>query len=250
MQDRDQEAADVLRGALAMVRKPGPACPAPPPRGRPRARGRARPRTERALHPSPGERRLVPCAARSCWSSASGNTPTSRGPWSTTCPARSPWSCTRAMPATGVVRSAVVGRRDLQPPDGRIRVGTADLSAGLAGLEELLTHELAHAFIGSRTGGNFPPDDRRRPVPVPLRPAGPARRDSTRAPWKRAARSSEQDFYEAALSFVEYLLRRHGQPAMNDHLEAFGKTDSDRAFRKAYGTSYAEARKEWLKRLP
>jgi hypothetical protein len=132
--------------------------------------------------------------------------------------------------------------------DGRIRVGTADLGAGLEQLEELLTHELAHAFIASRTGRRAP-----RALDEGLAQYVSGRRALARAIDPQALEVGVsvriEDFYEAALSFVEFLLRKHGQRAMNDLLEALGRTDVEGAFGKAYGTGYAEARREWARGL-
>jgi hypothetical protein len=50
--------------------------------------------------------------------------------------------------------------------------------------------------------------------------------------------------------FVEYLLDRYRQPAMNDLLRYMGETGSvDRAFRRAYHRTYEETRQEWIRQL-
>lgn len=127
-------------------------------------------------------------------------------------------------------------------------MGTADLGAGLDQLEELLTHELAHAFIASRTGRRAP-----RALDEGLAQCVSGRRPVARAIDPQALEVGVavrvEDFYEAALSFVEFLVRQHGQRAMNDLLEALARTDAEAAFQRAYGTGYAEARREWARGL-
>jgi hypothetical protein len=75
------------------------------------------------------------------------------------------------------------------------------------------------------------------------------RLDASRA-VVRDGRMKVDDFYDSALSFVEYLIDRYRQPAMNELLETMGKTgNADEAFRRAYHQTYAETRAEWLKQL-
>jgi hypothetical protein len=63
-------------------------------------------------------------------------------------------------------------------------------------------------------------------------------------------RMTVDDFYDSALSFVEYLLDRYRQSAMNEMLKYAGEAGNvDQAFRRAYGQGYAETREEWLKHL-
>jgi hypothetical protein len=58
------------------------------------------------------------------------------------------------------------------------------------------------------------------------------------------------DYYDSALSFVEYLVDRHRQSAMNDLLKYAGETGNiDHAFRRACHQGYEETRQEWLKQL-
>jgi tetratricopeptide (TPR) repeat protein len=135
--------------------------------------------------------------------------------------------------------------------DGRIRVRTRDLTAGFVpvDLERTLTHELAHAFIHARTRGAIPDDVNEglaqylsgRRLGYRLDPARAAVRDG---------RMKVDDFYDSALSFVEYLLERYRQPAVNALLEQAGETGSaDQAFRRTFHQSYDEARAEWLRQL-
>jgi tetratricopeptide (TPR) repeat protein len=135
--------------------------------------------------------------------------------------------------------------------DARIRIGTRDLSPGFVpvDLERTLTHELAHAFIHARTRGAVPDD-----INEGLAQYLSGRRLGYRLDPNRAVvrdgRMKVDDFYDSALSFVEYLLDRYRQSTMNDLLKCAGETGSaDQAFRRAYHQSYEETRQEWIKGL-
>jgi hypothetical protein len=135
--------------------------------------------------------------------------------------------------------------------DGRIRIGTRDLTAGFVplDLERTLTHEVTHAFVFFRTRGVAPRD-----INEGLAQYLSGARLGYRLDVKRTAapdgRMKVSDFYDAALSFVEFLLDRYRQASMNELLLTMGKTgDVDQAFRRAYGLTYAETRREWIKQL-
>jgi hypothetical protein len=135
--------------------------------------------------------------------------------------------------------------------DGRIRVGTRDLSAGFVplDLERTLTHELTHAFVHGLTRGAVPRD-----VNEGLAQYLSGKRLGYRLDPARVAPSNERvkvdDYYDSALSFVEYLLDRYRQPAMNDLLKYAGETGSvDQGFQRAYHQGYQETRQEWIKTL-
>jgi tetratricopeptide (TPR) repeat protein len=135
--------------------------------------------------------------------------------------------------------------------DGRIRIGTRDLSPGFVpvDLERTLTHELAHAFIHARTRGAVPDD-----INEGLAQYLSGRRLGYRLDPGRAVvrdgRMKVDDFYDSALSFVEYLLGRYRQPALNDLLKHAGETGSvDQAFRRVLRQSYDETREEWIRTL-
>jgi len=50
-----------------------------------------------------------------------------------------------------------------------------------------------------------------------------------------------QDFYDGALSFVDFLVGRYRQTAMNDLLAAFAEAGSlDEAYRRVFRQSYQE----------
>jgi tetratricopeptide (TPR) repeat protein len=135
--------------------------------------------------------------------------------------------------------------------DGRIRVRTHDLSAGFVpvDLERTLTHELAHAFIHARTRGAVPHDINEglaqylsgKRLGYRLDPARTVVRDG---------RMKVDDFYDAALSFVEYLVDRYRQQTLNELLKNAGETGSaDQAFRRVLHQSYEDTREEWLRQL-
>jgi len=135
--------------------------------------------------------------------------------------------------------------------DGRIRIGTRDLSPGFVpvDLERTLTHELTHAFIHARTRGAVPDDVNEGLAQYLSGKRLGYRLDPSRA-VVRDGRMKVDDFYDAALSFVEYLLDRYRQPALNDLLRYAGETGSvDQAFRRAFHQSYDETREEWLRQL-
>jgi hypothetical protein len=135
--------------------------------------------------------------------------------------------------------------------DGRIRVGTRDLGAGFVplDLERTLTHELTHAFVHAITRGAVPRD-----VNEGLAQHLSGERLGYRLDPARVAGSNAvvkvEDYYDSALSFVEYLLDRHRQSAMNEMLKVGGETGSvDKAFERAYGGSYQEIRQQWIRSL-
>jgi tetratricopeptide (TPR) repeat protein len=136
--------------------------------------------------------------------------------------------------------------------DGRIRIGTRGLSAGFVpvDLERTLTHELTHAFVDWRTRG-LAPDDVNEGLAQYLSGRRLGYRLAASRTVVRDGRMKVDDFYDAALSFVEYLLERYRQSAMNDLLEVIGETGSvDQAFRRSYRQSYDELREEWIAQLP
>jgi hypothetical protein len=135
--------------------------------------------------------------------------------------------------------------------DGRIRVATGNLGRDVPpGLENILTHELVHAFVDARTRGLAPRD-----LDEGLAQYLSGHRSNGVSPEQAAlfvkgGRVEVYLFYRAALSFVQFLIERYRQTTMIDLLAALGETrDVDSAFRAAYRESYEEARDEWLKQL-
>jgi tetratricopeptide (TPR) repeat protein len=135
--------------------------------------------------------------------------------------------------------------------DGRIRVGTRDLSAGFVplDLERTLTHELTHAFVFGRTRGALP-----LTLNEGLAQYLSGRRLGYRLDPGRVATTGERvkvdDFYDSALSFVEYLMDHYRQSTVNEVLKYTGETGSvEQAFRRALHQGYEETRQEWIKSL-
>jgi hypothetical protein len=135
--------------------------------------------------------------------------------------------------------------------DGRIRVRTGDLKAGFVpvDLERTLTHELAHAFIHARTRGAIPDDVNEGLAQYLSGKRLGYRLDPARAKV-RDGQMSVDDFYDSALSFVEYLVDRYRQQTLNELLKQAGETGSvDQAFRRTFHQTYDETRAEWLRSL-
>jgi tetratricopeptide (TPR) repeat protein len=135
--------------------------------------------------------------------------------------------------------------------DGRIRVRTRDLRAGFVpvDLERTLTHELAHAFIHARTRGAIPDDINEGLAQYLSGKRLGYRLDPARAAV-RNGQMSVDDFYDSALSFVEYLVDRYRLQALDDLLKEAGETGSvDQAFRRTFHQTYDETRAEWLRSL-
>lgn len=135
--------------------------------------------------------------------------------------------------------------------DGRIRIGTRDLSAGFVpvDLERTLTHELVHAFVHARTRGAVPDDVNEGLAQYLSGKRLGYRLDPARA-VVRDGRMKVDDFYDSALSLVEYLVDRYRQPALNELLRHAGETGSvDQAFRRTFHQTYDETRDEWLRQL-
>jgi tetratricopeptide (TPR) repeat protein len=137
--------------------------------------------------------------------------------------------------------------------DGRIQVGLRGQSPRLSSeLEQVLAHELTHAFVDALAGRYVPAD-----INEGLAQHLSGRRLRVHPPRARAmavATAGEVDvhaFYEGAQDFVEFLLQRNGQGVMNELLVTMGRTGQrDVAFRTAYGKSHEELRQEWLAQLP
>jgi hypothetical protein len=136
--------------------------------------------------------------------------------------------------------------------DGRIRIGIRGLTPDFVpvDLERTLTHELTHAFVDWRTRG-IAPDDVNEGLAQYLSGRRLGYRLAASRAVVRDGRMKVDDFYDAALSFVEYLLERYRQSDMTDLLEVMGETGSvDQAFLHAYRRGYDELRREWIAQLP
>ena len=116
-------------------------------------------------------------------------------------------------------------------------------------LERTLTHELTHAFVFGLTRGALTRD-----VNEGLAQYLSGRRLGYRLDPSRVATTGERvkvdDYYDSALSFVEYLIDRYRQSSVNDALKYTGETGSiEQGFRRALHQGYEETRQEWIKSL-
>jgi tetratricopeptide (TPR) repeat protein len=134
--------------------------------------------------------------------------------------------------------------------DGKIRVPLGGLSQLDPGAKRVLTHELTHAIVQSKTRGNCPrwlheglaqgaePRSPRRGDAAAL--ARTVRRDDP-ATWPDASFS-----YAAALSLTRFLEARRGTDLLVSLLDRLGDGESlDAALSALYGATYAELASEW-----
>lgn len=136
--------------------------------------------------------------------------------------------------------------------DGRIRVPIGGLTTSLTpDMDQVLVHEVTHAFIADRTRGLAPRDihEGLAQYVEGKRLASLLSADQLRTLADGRARGV-MGFYLQALSFVEYLIAIRGQGGMNDLLKAMGETGNvDGAFRQVYGQGYAATQAAWIERL-
>lgn len=136
--------------------------------------------------------------------------------------------------------------------DGKIRVPLGGLLRLHPRARQVLTHELTHAVVHSKTRGNCPrwlheglaqiAED--RPLPRSQREAI-ARRLAAGDP---AAWDSEGFSYPMALSLTRYLESRQGADAVVYLLQLLGEGASlDGALRTVYGQDYAALCREWAR---
>ena len=128
--------------------------------------------------------------------------------------------------------------------DGRVSIPIGGLSPALTPtLDDVLIHEVGHAFIGDISRGVAPRDIHEglaqylegRRVDSALGSAG------LRA-LSEGRMSEVQAFYYSALAFVEQLQAERGQGGINDLLRAMGETGNvDEAFRRVYGRDHNQA---------
>lgn len=136
--------------------------------------------------------------------------------------------------------------------DGRIRIPIGGLTASLTPrMDEVLIHELTHAFIHDRAKGVAP-----REIHEGLAQYMEGKRSLNDASPEYLAALADgrvggvSAFYLAALSYVEHLVALRGMGGMNDLLRAMGETGSvDDAFQRVHGSSYYESRKAWAQHL-
>ena len=134
--------------------------------------------------------------------------------------------------------------------DGKIRVPLGGLKSLDPGAKRVLTHELTHAIVQSKTRGNCPrwlheglaqaaePRTLRRADAIAL--ARSVRADAPET-WPDVAFS-----YRAALSFTRYLEARGGIDLLVALLGRLGDGETlDAAFSALYGATYAELAAAW-----
>jgi hypothetical protein len=136
--------------------------------------------------------------------------------------------------------------------DGRITVPIGGLTSALTPtLDQVLIHEVAHAFIHDLSRGVAPRDVHEglaqfvegKRVEAELGAAGLGALSEGRVPGVPA-------FYYSALAFVEQLVAERGQGGINDLLRLMGETGSvDEGFRRVYGRDHAQATQAWADRL-
>jgi tetratricopeptide (TPR) repeat protein len=125
--------------------------------------------------------------------------------------------------------------------DGRIRIPIGGLTSSLTpDIDNVLAHEVTHAFIADISRGVCPRDIHEglaqymegKRIASALDPAQLRALADGRVP-------GVQGFYLGALAFVEHLMGQRGQGGMNDLLRAMGETgNADAAFRQVYGQDH------------
>jgi tetratricopeptide (TPR) repeat protein len=136
--------------------------------------------------------------------------------------------------------------------DGRVSIPIGGLTSALTPtLDQVLIHEIAHAFISDLSRGVAPRDLHEglaqylegKRVESVLGADGLTALSEGRVPPVLA-------FYYSALAFVEQLQAERGQGGINDLLRVMGETGSvDEAFRRVYGRDHQEAAQAWADRL-
>ncbi len=136
--------------------------------------------------------------------------------------------------------------------DGRVSIPIGGLSPALTPtLDDVLLHEVGHAFIGDLSRGVAPRDVHEglaqylegRRVASALGPAGLTALSEGRMP-------EVNTFYYSALAFVEQLQAERGQGGINELLRVMGETGSvDEGFRRVYGRDHNQAAQAWADRL-
>jgi hypothetical protein len=136
--------------------------------------------------------------------------------------------------------------------DGRITLPIGGLTSALTPtLDEVLIHEVGHAFISDLSRGVAPRDIQEglaqylegKRVDVELGPAGLRALSEGRVP-------GVMGFYYSSLAFVEQLVAERGQGGINEMLRVMGETGSvDEGFRRVYGRDHTQAAQAWADRI-
>ncbi len=136
--------------------------------------------------------------------------------------------------------------------DGRISIPIGGLTSALnPTLEDVLIHEVAHAFIHDLSRGVAPRDIHEGLAQYVEGKRLEATLGSTGMEALSDGRvSGVSGFYYAGLGLVEQLAAERGQGGLNDLLRLMGETGSvDEAFRRVYGRDHAQAAQAWAARL-
>jgi tetratricopeptide (TPR) repeat protein len=135
--------------------------------------------------------------------------------------------------------------------DGRVRIPIGGLSGAPPDLDEVVLHELTHAFVAEISAGVAPRD-----LHEGLAQFVQGRRSAALLgdPGLRALAEGRiggvEGFYLSALAFVEELLAERGQGGINDLLTAMARTRSvDEAARQVYGKDWGSLRSDWQARF-
>jgi hypothetical protein len=136
--------------------------------------------------------------------------------------------------------------------DGRITIPIGGLTSALTPtLDQVLIHEVGHAFIGDLSRGVAPRDIHEglaqylegKRVDRELGQGGLRALSEGRVP-------GVMGFYFSALAFVEQLEAERGQGGINEVLRLMAETGSvDEAFRRVYGRDHTQAAQAWADRL-
>ncbi len=136
--------------------------------------------------------------------------------------------------------------------DGRIRIPIGGLTTSLTpDIDEVLVHELTHAFIHDRSRGLAP---RELHEGLAQWMEGKRLESEFQARQLQALADGRAGgvggFYALALGFVEYLQSLRGQGGVNDLLRVMGEQgDADAAFRQVYGQDFRLTQQAAFQRL-
>lgn len=145
--------------------------------------------------------------------------------------------------------------------DGTIRLPVRGLVGATPAVVRVLRHELAHSFVGARTGGNCP-TWLQEGIAQWLEGGDPYRADasllasarttrllpllSLEGPFQDLLERDAQRAYAQSLSAVAFILARRGEPGLMRLLAALGDgLPSEEALPVALALSYPEFQREW-----
>jgi tetratricopeptide (TPR) repeat protein len=136
--------------------------------------------------------------------------------------------------------------------DGRVRLPIGGLTTSLtAELDDTLLHEVTHAFVADLSRGAAP-----RELQEGLAQFMEGKRlqrqlgDAGLRALANGRLQGVPAFYMSSLGLVEELAGQHGQGGINELLRTMAETgNSDEAFRRVYGKSLEELKRDWAARL-